>query len=381
MLFIPYFNLYNAEKNKGTSFDWNEIELSEVLPSPESEVGEIHTNTTDELSIDIHKISETQYNDYLEACKELGFTVDGELIGSSYSAYNDNGFKLSLSYYKSNSEMSISVDAPMELSDIKWPQSDIAKLLPTPKSSIGHIEWEADYGFVAYIGNTPKTDYDNYVSDCDENGFNIDYNKGDNHYYADNADGYHLSLRYEGNNIMWIRIDEPDEKDNTSTEENDVITTTPNENDRYSNLKAFIDNYNAIAKTPITDVVEIDIQSPEYYKVEYRLNGFENAPAFKGEIGDCAIEIVNETFMQEPDDSMRIYIYADTLETATDVFESFCKATNPDITQDEFDEFYSYYSLDSEYGCSIVMGDISGYCNKQSDGYDILLKASPEYFN
>lgn len=112
-------------------------------------------------------------------------------------------------------------------SQISWPDSDIAKLLPTPKSTIGKIEWEAFYGFVIYVADTPKSDYDTYVDLCKENGFDVNYQSGEDYYYADNSEGYHLSLNYEGNDVMFVRIDEPDE--NTTIEESDETVTESSE--------------------------------------------------------------------------------------------------------------------------------------------------------
>ena len=60
--------------------------------------------------------------------------------------------------------------------------------------------------FFVYIGNTSKADYDSYVDECVACGFDVDYDKGDTYYRADNADGYHVSLAYEGNDIMTIEI-------------------------------------------------------------------------------------------------------------------------------------------------------------------------------
>ena len=31
LLFIPYFGFYNSETNRGTKFNWSDIELSEIL--------------------------------------------------------------------------------------------------------------------------------------------------------------------------------------------------------------------------------------------------------------------------------------------------------------------------------------------------------------
>ena len=98
-----------------------------------------------------------------------------------------------------------------EFQEFKWPKSEIAGLLPVPKSNIGKIAWEASYGFVIDVGETTKSEYDAYVDECWDNGFTVDYDKGDNHFYANNKGGYHLSIRFEENDVMWIRIDEPDD--------------------------------------------------------------------------------------------------------------------------------------------------------------------------
>ena len=59
------------------------------------------------------------------------------------------------------------------------------------------------------MGDTTREEYEEYVTDCSYYGFDVDYDKGENYYRAYNEDGYYLSLSYEGNNIMLIRIDEP----------------------------------------------------------------------------------------------------------------------------------------------------------------------------
>lgn len=52
-----------------------------------------------------------------------------------------------------------------------------------------------------------------FMSALGEGTIAQEISKGDNYYYADNADGWHISLRYEGNNVMSIDIDAPDEEE------------------------------------------------------------------------------------------------------------------------------------------------------------------------
>lgn len=99
----------------------------------------------------------------------------------------------------------------MVFSEFQWPKSEIATLISEPKSNIGHIEWEASDGFVIYVSETSKEDYDTYVDDCWDKGFTQDYSKGDDYFWADNENGYQVTVRFEENNVMFIRMDGPPE--------------------------------------------------------------------------------------------------------------------------------------------------------------------------
>lgn len=196
---------------KSERIDWSDIILGSQLPEPPKNKGEIHENTAEKLWVDINKISDKQYNDYTEACKAKGFTVDPESDSMSYGAYNSEGYKLSLSHYGSEDEMKIELEKPIEMSSITWPTSKAGKQLPAPKSTKGKFTHENDDGFNVYIGNTSKDDYNSYVKACSDKGFTVNYEKGDSFYNANNSAGWHVSIKYEGNNIMSIDIDAPDE--------------------------------------------------------------------------------------------------------------------------------------------------------------------------
>ncbi len=213
--------------NKSEKIKWDDIILSEQLPEPPKNKGEIHENTAEKLWVDINKISDKQYNDYIEACKAKGFTVDPDSDSMSYGAYNADGYKLSLSHYGSESDMKIDLEKPIEMSAITWPTSKAGKQLPAPKSTTGKFTRESDDGFNVYIGNTSKDDYNSYVKACSDKGFTVNYNKDDNFYDADNNAGWHVSIKYEGNNIMSIDIDAPSESSTAPSASED--TTKPAE--------------------------------------------------------------------------------------------------------------------------------------------------------
>ena len=100
VLIVPYFSLFggngNSSTDKGEKFSWSNLILGEVIPQPKSDVGKIITNTESSLSVYIYKTSTDDFYDYIKACKDKGFTVDAEQLTSSFNAYNESGYKLSL---------------------------------------------------------------------------------------------------------------------------------------------------------------------------------------------------------------------------------------------------------------------------------------------
>lgn len=214
VLFIPYFSSYSSGTIDDSSTDddfteWNDILLNEYAPNPVMTSASVMINSREEFYIYDIKCSTSQYYDYIDSCKVFGY--DYEIIDEdehSFVAYSEGGYKIKVLYI---TDLSVELNAPMAMSSIEWPSSNIAKLIPQPKSLYGKIEWEHDYGFVIYIGNTTLAQYREYVSSVYDAGFNIDYNKGDTYFEAENADGYHVRIDYEGFNTVFIRIDEPDE--------------------------------------------------------------------------------------------------------------------------------------------------------------------------
>lgn len=192
-----------------SQYDWDEVELSSVLPEPESKWGGLSSNTKDYLYLYVHRISLDEYNSYVAECVDKGFNVEAETEDSSYIAFNADGYKLTLYYYQSDKKMTINVDAPIDMQTIQWATSDIAKLLPVPKSAIGNIERNDEKGLSVYLGETSYLEYSAYVNECETNGFTVEFQKQDKYFSAKNADGYQLNVQYKGCNVIYISIIEP----------------------------------------------------------------------------------------------------------------------------------------------------------------------------
>lgn len=324
----------------GKKIVWDDVILSDMLPDPPTDKGEIHTNSADDLWMEIKKVSDKQFNDYIEACKEKGFTVDAESNSSSYDAHNAEGYKLSLGHYGSDADMTISLEAPIKLTTITWPESIAGKQLPTPKSSIGKFSYEHEDGFSVYVGDTTKADYAEYVAACAEKGFTVDYSKDENYYYADNSEGWHISVSYEGYNIMSIDIDAPSNSSQQTaapeaTEEPEEETNVPVNTPEPEVTAPPVEVTAPPAKTPEPEIPE---EEPELDVPEPDNNGID--PGFKAAM-DSYEDFVDEyvAFMKKynenPGNLSLLLDYADFTKKYMDFLEEFEKWEDEDMNAAE----------------------------------------------
>ena len=234
--------------HKSEKIVWSDMVMGSMLPEPPSERGEIHENSKNELWVDIYKVSEKQYSDYITACEAKGFNVDAENEDHSFAAYNPNGYKLELSCY--DEKLKIDLNIPLVMSQIEWPSSKLGELLPVPKSSSGNFSFETDTSFEVYIADTTTEDYKQYVAEVQKAGFTIDYNKTQKEYSAKNVDGYSVTVEYEGFHIMLIRISTPDEDDLS------IDDTTVNEQQTETTSSTTTQTTTATTSTTTTTIVE-----------------------------------------------------------------------------------------------------------------------------
>lgn len=194
-----------------SKISWSDLELGEVLPSPGEKItGEIQINDDKSLQVVVAKVSADDFSAYIEKCEESGFDLNAYSNDDYYSADNSSGYGVSIDHDTKEKTMIISVNAYNIYGEFKWPDSEIAKLLPVPKSDYGVVDWENSDGFVANIANTSVEDFNEYISACKEKGFTVDYQAGDDFYYANDEGGNKLALNYKEGDVMFVRIDKPE---------------------------------------------------------------------------------------------------------------------------------------------------------------------------
>lgn len=78
-----------------------------------------------------------------------------------------------------------------------WPDSTLASMLSKPDSKYGKVSMESDSYFSIDIYKITKEKYEEYVQDCENKGFTVDYMRQETYYSADNTEGYSLYLDYD----------------------------------------------------------------------------------------------------------------------------------------------------------------------------------------
>lgn len=199
--------------------DWINIKLGHVLPEPQSNLMELHLNDDDYLFVYIHDISENDYYEYQRWCEnDKGFNIDKKSIGSSLDAYNQEGYYLSLRYIDYDEEMSITLQAPIPMEDFEIPEFAVASGLPIPSSKKGKFNWQYEDRFYLYVGETSKDEFLIYKKSCIDAGFINEPYEGELAYSATNSEGYNVSLRYKGCNVITIEFQSPKSDDDGSVD-------------------------------------------------------------------------------------------------------------------------------------------------------------------
>ncbi len=204
---VAFLKIQSCVKNQPKNLNWPTTGLATMLPDPPTKKGEVNYDYDDSFSADVAECSEDQYKAYIESCKDKGFTTDAKSASSSFEAYTGEGYKLSLSYYSYSKQISISLKAPTEMGTLTWPTTGAGSNAPVPTSTKGKIESDSSTWFSASVGDTDAAAYNAYVDACIAAGYSVDYHKGETTFYADRADGAHISLSYPGFNIMKVTVD------------------------------------------------------------------------------------------------------------------------------------------------------------------------------
>lgn len=165
------------------------------------------------------------FENYVKECEEYGFTVESQKEYSNFSAFTTNGFKITVSY--SNTVIRIDLKEPITVTTIDWTLYDIDKYLPLPESTVGKIIKADTECLEVYVGETSKSELENYVKRCKESGYEITNSSVYDDFDLENKDNIKLELKYEGFNIMYLKLTKPSNESTTEPSSTEETTLPP----------------------------------------------------------------------------------------------------------------------------------------------------------
>ncbi len=211
-LIIPYVRYFDAAKpyQQSDQIVWEDITLSDAIPTPNLSWGEVNENTDSTLQLTLVKISKSKYNKYMNSCIKMGYTMNGDIEDPETGAYNPDGYQLTLIYSAEEQELTINLTAPPTLQEIAFPAGEYADQIPQPSFTKGYVEQDDTTGITVYVNTESKADFGNYMTQCMEYGFTNVIDKSDLYFYGKNEAGYELTLQYFGFNAMSISVQQPE---------------------------------------------------------------------------------------------------------------------------------------------------------------------------
>lgn len=213
LMIIPYLFVSTTPENPVETIEWNEISMHKMLPEPPNNKAVIYHNSPDELWLNINKISSNEYHEYISACISMGYDISSSTNSEKYAAYNEDGYYLSLHHFNNKLELKLKENSPAQA--FSWPTTDVAKMLPTPPSTLGEVLLEDANSFYITVYDINTREFLDYIKQCKDLGFTIDYLKTENEFTARNEAGYTLSLLFfDTENTLDISIYNKEDKSN-----------------------------------------------------------------------------------------------------------------------------------------------------------------------
>lgn len=186
------------------NFEWPSHALATLLPPQTGKAGTVETANEETLEIMLLDMSSEEVKSYILECEKQGFTIDTEKEDTSFNGFNEDGYKLIISYNEMKA-MSITVNAPMKMEEIAWPSSGPAKLIPKPASKEGKISSDYEWAFSVYVADMTIDDFNAYIDQCIDAGFEKDY-RSESSFSAYKGEDIDLSVSYEGFNTIRISV-------------------------------------------------------------------------------------------------------------------------------------------------------------------------------
>ncbi len=214
VLFVPYFATYSLGGgpiipglNDTETIVWNRLTMGDKLPDFGKTEAKVVWDNDNTLILYFYGITNTEFENYIDSCKNFGYSIDIEDDGANFTAYNSEGYYLHLQYLNwGDKKLTIDLEDPKDKDTIIWPNSAIVQGVPIPNHLIGEVSTEYDTSYAVYLVGVDESYFTEYVALCMESGFNIDYSKSKTYFRGESTEGISITVEYKGFNTLYIWI-------------------------------------------------------------------------------------------------------------------------------------------------------------------------------
>lgn len=247
-----------TSSEKAEKINLKELKLGSKLGRlPKGNKGQISSNNEKELILNIPNITPKDYEEYIKQCRR-NFNIDERLVSGSFEAYDKDNYRLMLDYYEQRKTLKIYVISPNKNPEIKWPNTELAKTIPEIKSKSGIVGRTNQKELQLTIQNITKADFAEYIERCKAAGYNLNSDQKEDSYFAKDAQGNTLSLKYRSGREMSIIVIKRTAITSSNNKENQVNKVSPNDttNSTTNNTISNSANNNNINKSIPNNIVK-----------------------------------------------------------------------------------------------------------------------------
>ena len=217
-----------TSSEKAEKINLKELKLGSKLGRlPKGNKGQISSNNEKELILNIPNITPKDYEEYIKQCRK-NFNIDERLVSGSFEAYDKDNYRLMLDYYEQRKTLKIYVISPNKNPEIKWPNTELAKTIPEIKSKSGIVGRTNQKELQLTIQNTTKADFAEYIERCKAAGYNLNSDQKEDSYFAKDAQGNTLSLKYRSGREMSIIVIKRTAITSSNNKENQINKVSSN---------------------------------------------------------------------------------------------------------------------------------------------------------
>jgi hypothetical protein len=109
LLILNYIAVFDFDITTYKKYDWPTTGLSQKIPPAEFKYGKIFENNDKRFSITIYHVSQKDFDNYFEKCKNTEFMFEDKKFKNYYTAYSKDGYELTLNYEEKESNLRIHI--------------------------------------------------------------------------------------------------------------------------------------------------------------------------------------------------------------------------------------------------------------------------------